>query len=51
MPEYRAYVIGQDGHIELRVDLVCADEQAAKEKAKQLLNGLDIQGYGRAPIR
>ena len=33
MQEYRAYVIGQDGHFRsLPVDLVCADEQAAKEK-------------------
>jgi hypothetical protein len=43
MLEYRAYVIGQDGHIELRVDFVCADEQAAKESAKQLLNGRDVE--------
>ncbi|MCP1768440.1 MULTISPECIES: hypothetical protein [Bradyrhizobium] len=36
MPEYRVYVIGEDGHISLRLDLVCANDDAAKERAKEL---------------
>jgi hypothetical protein len=34
--DYRAYVIGADGHIAGRIDLKCADEAAAKLKAKLL---------------
>jgi hypothetical protein len=34
--DYRAYVIGQDGHIAGRIDLKCADEAAAKLRAKLL---------------
>ncbi len=36
MPEYQAYVIGKDGRIEQRLDLVCADVTAAAERAKSL---------------
>jgi hypothetical protein len=35
MPEYRAYLIGPDGHIVKRVELVCTDE-VAREQAKTL---------------
>jgi hypothetical protein len=34
MPEYRAYLFGSDGHIIKRVELVCTDDEAAKEQAK-----------------
>ncbi|MDH2341267.1 MULTISPECIES: hypothetical protein [unclassified Bradyrhizobium] len=37
MPEYQAYVIGDDGHIKQRIDLVCVDDNAAKERAGQLV--------------
>jgi hypothetical protein len=43
MQEYRAYVIGPDGHIQQRTDLVCADDNAAKERARQLVNGHDLE--------
>ena len=43
MLDYRAYVIRHDGQIKLRIDLVCTDEQTAKERAKQLLNGHDVE--------
>lgn len=36
MNEYRAYLIGTDGHVIGRVDMLCAEENAAKERAKQL---------------
>jgi predicted dinucleotide-binding enzyme len=39
MPEYQAYVIGPHGHIFKRVELVCADDEAAKEHAKALVDG------------
>jgi hypothetical protein len=33
---YEACLIGADGHITMRVDLHCADDEAATQSAKQL---------------
>jgi hypothetical protein len=43
MNEYRAYIIGPDGHIVERVDLLCPDDDAAKDRAKQLVDGHDVE--------
>ena len=43
MVQYRAYLIGSDGHFCDAVDLVCADDTEAIEKAKQLVNGHDVE--------
>jgi hypothetical protein len=43
MPEYRAYFVGQDGHIHNVVVLDCLDDDVAKEQAKQLADGHDIE--------
>ena len=41
---YSAYLVGPpDGHIQGRVDLICADDEAAKERAVQLVNGDDVE--------
>jgi len=34
MLEYRAYLIGDDGLISHRVDMVCDDDENAKERAQ-----------------
>ena len=34
MPEYRAYLIGHDGLIVNRADMICEDDDAAKERAQ-----------------
>ena len=47
MPEYRAYLIG-DGHIVQRVELVCTDDEAAKEQAKTLAEGHDVELWQEA---
>jgi len=47
MPEYRAYMIGQDGYFYESVPLDCADDAEAKEKAKQLVDGHDIELWER----
>src|ERR1700730_14848052 len=39
MQEYCAYIIGPDGHIVTRIDLTCADEDEAKERAVRLVDG------------
>jgi hypothetical protein len=41
--EYRAYLIGQDGHVQQRFDLTATDEAVAREQAKQLVDGHAIE--------
>jgi hypothetical protein len=41
--EYTAYAIGPDDCIVMRIDLVCADDDAAKEHARQIVNGHAIE--------
>ena len=48
MQEYRAYLIGPDGHFVKRVELVCADDEAAKEQAKSLADGHDVELWQEA---
>ena len=47
MQEYSAYIIGPDGHIQQRIDLLCADDNAAKEQARKLANGHDVELWQR----
>jgi hypothetical protein len=47
MPEYRAYVVGSDGHFINAFELECADDTEAVERAKQLVNGHDIELWQR----
>jgi hypothetical protein len=39
MPEYRAYIVGQEGHFIRSVELLCTDDERAKEYAKLLVDG------------
>jgi hypothetical protein len=43
MLEYRAYLIGRDGHIVHRVDILCVDDEAAKERAQLLVDGHTVE--------
>ncbi len=43
MAEYRAYIIKDDGHFKRAVDLDCCDDDAAKEAAKKLVDGHDVE--------
>jgi hypothetical protein len=36
MEEYKAYLLEPDGRIASRVDLLCKDEKAARERAQQI---------------
>jgi hypothetical protein len=47
VPEYRAYLIGADGHFHNSVPLECADDEAASERAKQLVDGHDVELWQR----
>ena len=48
MLEFAAYLIGEDGHIVNRVDLLCADESEAKTKAADLAIEFDVELWERA---
>jgi hypothetical protein len=43
MQHYRAYIMGWDGHILSAVDLYCVDDDSAKERARQLVDGHDVE--------
>ena len=43
MLEYRAYLIGEDGHFYEAVPLVCADDAEAMEKAKRMATDCDVE--------
>ena len=43
MPEYRAYLVGSDGHFYRSVFLDARDDAAASEAAKQLVDGHDVE--------
>ena len=47
MPEYRVYLIGPDGHFHSSTPLECADDEAASERAKQLVDGHDVELWQR----
>jgi hypothetical protein len=47
MPDYRAYIIGSDGHFFEAIPLDCADDAEAMEKAKRLADGRDVELWQR----
>jgi hypothetical protein len=45
---YYAYIIGDNGHIQNRVEIVCADDEEAKRCAKRLVDGHDVELWQEA---
>jgi hypothetical protein len=43
MEEYKAYLMGPDGHIAGRVDLLCENEEAARGRAQLLAQDCVIE--------
>jgi hypothetical protein len=43
MLEFRAYLLDKEGHISGRVDLLCEDENTARERAEQLVDGCTVE--------
>jgi hypothetical protein len=43
MAEYRAYIIGADGRFQKAIDLESPDDETALQKAKQLVDGHDVE--------
>jgi hypothetical protein len=48
MAEYRAYVVGDDGHFVDYKAIVCRDDGEAIAQAKRLVNGRDIELWNGA---
>jgi hypothetical protein len=47
MPDYRVYIIGQDGHFQKAIPLDCPDDSTAIQSAKRLIDGHDIELWQR----
>ena len=43
MAEYRAFIIGIDGRFLRAIELVCPNDDSAKEHARQLVDGHDVE--------
>ncbi len=43
MPDYRAYFLGDDGHVMSAVNLSCSDDDAAADTAKQFADDHDVE--------
>jgi hypothetical protein len=48
MRDYRTYVMGPDGHIQDRFEFWSMDDEAAKERAKQYVDGHDVELWHQA---
>ena len=48
MREYRAYIIGHDGHIQKSFEFRCSDDEVAKKQAKQYVDRQDVELWHRA---
>jgi hypothetical protein len=48
MSGYYAYSIGDDGHVTNRVAFFASDDQEAKERAKQLVDGHPVELWQEA---
>ncbi len=46
MQEYRAYVVGHDGHFLRFEGFVASDDEAALQHAKQFVNEYDVELWG-----
>jgi hypothetical protein len=45
--DFRAFIVGKDGHIKGCINLVCNDEIEAKEYAKRLVDGDVVELWHR----
>jgi hypothetical protein len=43
MPDYRAYIVGAEGRFVRAIELLCPDDDTAREYAKNLVDGHDVE--------
>jgi hypothetical protein len=51
MAEYRAYVIGSDGHIASATGLVCKSDDEANRRGQDISAGADHRNLERRQVR
>lgn len=47
MPEYRAYIVGADGHFHSSVPIECDDDSEAMKQAEQLVDSHSVELWQR----
>ena len=47
MRDYRAYLMGPDGHIQKRFEFYCSDDEEARGRAKQYVDFRDVELWHR----
>jgi hypothetical protein len=50
MPEYRAFIVGPDGHLSGFEEMVCDDDSKAIERAERLVDGHDVELWNGARV-
>lgn len=48
MPGYYIYTLGDDGHVQGRVNVMCDDDEQAKRYAEQLVDGHALELWHEA---
>jgi hypothetical protein len=48
MPGYYIYTLGDDGHVQSRVNAICDDDEQAKCRAEQLVDGHVVELWQEA---
>jgi hypothetical protein len=48
MNGYYAFVIGEDGHVTKRIEIICENDEEAKSRARQLVDGHAIELWQEA---
>jgi hypothetical protein len=47
MQDYRAFVVGPDGHVLQHHEFWCANDEEAKQHARQFVDGKDVELWHR----
>jgi hypothetical protein len=50
MPEYRAYIVGRNGHFSGFEEIVCDNDAKALERAERLVDGHDVELWSGARL-
>ena len=48
MNGYYAFAIGEDGHVTKRIEIICENDEEAKRRARQLVDGHAIELWQEA---
>jgi hypothetical protein len=43
MPGYYVYIMSNDGHVLSRLNVICVDDEEAKNRARQLMDGQAVE--------